>query len=96
MQASFLSMTRDQYFDKHVKNQTKGPPVAYYRTNYASLDQKVGVPLYGSENDWGGKLAKKSKEIKETNFRDTVHTCERINRTLVYKRNNPNVFGTDT
>ena len=39
MQASFLSMTRDQYFDKHVKNQTKGPPPAYYRTNYASLDQ---------------------------------------------------------
>ena len=42
--------------------------------------------MYGTRDIWGGKLAKNSKKIKEEQFRNCVSRCERINRTLVYKR----------
>ena len=63
-----------------------------FQTSVLIIDfqfRKIGVPLYGSENNWNGKLAKKSKEIKDNDFKHKVTACERINRTLVYKRNNP-------
>ena len=83
---SFMTRTRDQIFEKTLKDATFGPPVGSYRTQYCAMDPKITSPVYGTKEVWGGKLAKQSKKIKEEGFRNCVSKCERINRTLVYKR----------
>ena len=46
--------------------------------------RKVAVPLYGTQETWGGGLAKKASQIKQDNFKAKVHKCDRLDKTLVY------------
>ena len=55
---SFLSRTRDQIFEKNLKDATNGPPVGTYRTQYDAQGRYVTGPVYGTKAKWGGKLAK--------------------------------------
>ena len=48
-QASFKSVTKDEYFEKHVKDKTGGPPDGSYRLRFGGTDAKIQVPVYGSK-----------------------------------------------
>lgn len=63
--SNFLSRTREQLFEKFIKEQTRGPPVGTYRSRFNASDPKIRSPLYGTESTWGGDLAKKANKIKE-------------------------------
>ena len=52
------------------------------------MDRKVSVPVYGDSSFWDKHLAKKSKLIKDKDFKDKVKKGERLDRTLVYERQN--------
>ena len=69
MTTSFLSRTRDQIFEKTLKDVTFGPPLGTYRQQYCAMDPKVTSPIYGGKEIWDGKLAKNAKKIKEESFR---------------------------
>ena len=86
MQASFKGISREKYFNVHIKNPFQPPPVGVYRTRFDGKDPKVTVPIYGSKEKWGGDLAKKATMIKEIDFKKKVKACPRIDRTLVYQR----------
>ncbi len=85
-QANFMNETREQNFKRFIKNQTRGPPVGAYRTRFGTQDPDVRAPMYGTQTTWGGALSKKAEKIREANFREKVHKCRRLDKTLVYKR----------
>ena len=64
------------------------PPIGAYKTRFSHIDPKVGVPLYGTFDTWGGELAKQSKKIKDQDWARKVKACPRLDRTLVYVRDN--------
>lgn len=64
------------------------PPIGAYKTRFDHLDPKVGVPLYGTHDTWGGDLKKQAKKIRDRDFKAKVKPCSRLDRTLVYVRNN--------
>ena len=84
--AAFVSRTREQIFEKFIQQQTRGPPVGTYRTRYNASDPKISAPLYGTQQTWGGELAKRADRIKDQHFRATVRKCDRLDKTLVYQR----------
>mmetsp|Transcript_23037 Transcript_23037/g.30631 ORF Transcript_23037/g.30631 Transcript_23037/m.30631 type:complete len:94 (+) Transcript_23037:560-841(+) len=86
MQANFKSITREQLHEKFIKEQTRGPPVGTYRMRYQANDKKVTAPLYGTQSNWGGEMAKKAMKIRDETFKNKVHKCERLDKTLVYNR----------
>ena len=55
MQSSFKGISREKYFNVHVKNPFQPPPVGVYRTKFDGKDPKVTVPIYGSKERWGGE-----------------------------------------
>ena len=81
-----MNETREQNFKRFIKNQTRGPPVGAYRTRFGTQDPDVRAPMYGTQTTWGGALSKKAEKIREANFREKVHKCRRLDKTLVYKR----------
>ena len=85
-QASFKSVTKDEYFEKHVKDKTGGPPVGSYRLRFGGTDAKIQVPVYGSKQKWDGHMRTRSQKIKENTFRQTVHKCDRLDKALCYNR----------
>ena len=44
--------------------------------------------MYGTVDQWGGELAKKSHKIKQKDWNKKVKPCSRLDRTLVYVRDN--------
>ena len=86
VQASFKAMTRNEYFDKHVKNPDALVPVGHYRTRFGETDAKVSGPVYGKKSRWDGHSRIESKKIKDFTFHNSVHKCERLDKTLCYKR----------
>ena len=72
---NFKTISRDQYFETHVKNPSMIPPVGAYITRYEHLDPKVTCPVYGTEQTWGGSLAKRSRRIKDQDFKKKVRAC---------------------
>lgn len=88
LQANFKGIGRDQYFNVHIKNPSMVPPIGAYKTRFDHLDAKVGVPLYGTHATWGGELKKQAKIIRDRDFKAKVKPCSRLDRTLVYVRNN--------
>ena len=69
MTTSFLSRTRDQIFEKKLKDVTFGPPIGTYRQQYCAMDPKIKSPVYGAKELWDGKLAENARKIKEESFR---------------------------
>ena len=55
---------------------------------FDSVDPKVRTPIYGPSTQWGGALNKQAQKIREADFKKKVKPCARLDRTLVYMRNN--------
>ena len=47
-QSNFKTISRDQYFDAHLKTKTNAPPVGAYRMRYESVDKRVTGKMYGT------------------------------------------------
>ena len=47
-QSNFKSITRAKYFETHIKNPTRVPPVGAYATRYNEIERKITVPVYGA------------------------------------------------
>ena len=43
-------------------------------------------PQYGTQATWGGDMAKQAMKIREETFKNRVHKCDRLDKTLVYCR----------
>ena len=81
-----MNETREKIFNRFITNQTRGPPVGAYRTRFGTQEPDQKAPSYGTQTTWGGALSKRAQKIKETNFKQKVNKCERLDKALVYKR----------
>ena len=57
-----------------------------YRPRYIHNDPEITSPKFGTEKTWGGHLVEESKLRKDTDFKNKVKKCPRVDRTLVYMR----------
>ena len=86
LQPAFKAVPRGRDTARAIQLAAEVPPVGAYRARFGHLDPKVTSPRYGTEETWGGALAKESQRIKEADFRAKVKPCPRMDRTLVYMR----------
>ena len=88
MQATFKGISRTKYFETHLKNPSPVPAPGAYRTNFETIDPKVQAPIFGTVAQRDGANKSKALNIKIQDFKKKVKPCERLDRTLVFIRNN--------
>ena len=57
MGQNFKTITREKYFETHVKGKTIVPPLGHYKTRFDQIEAKVSVPLFGTADRWSGSNA---------------------------------------
>ena len=84
MQAMFRSIPREKYQAKYFENKASVPAVGKYYSRFNSIEPNVMSPKISPKNTNAEKVAK----LKELHFKRDVKVCPRIDRALVYIRNN--------
>ena len=80
----FRSVPRDQLMAKFLQDKAQIPDAGLYRSRFRSIEPNIRSARISPEHQEAEKVAK----IKDLHFRRDVHKCPRIDRTLVYIRNN--------